>query len=114
MIYMVKEEDEGVAATISSSDPSSAVINDDIIFNEMLMLPNVTWQWSTDNVLKTSFRVQRTSCEDVQIPQFEAKIPGGQSDPLRRRGAEDRREWKTAYEKRIHGATPEIVKYIHY
>ena len=42
MIYMVKEEDEGVAATISSSDPSSAVINDDIIFNEMLMLPNVT------------------------------------------------------------------------
>ncbi len=42
VIYTVKEDDKEVTTIVSSSDPSSTVINDDIIFEEMPTLSKIS------------------------------------------------------------------------
>lgn len=118
MKYTVKEDDKGATVTVSSSDPSSTVINDDVIFKEMLTLPKVPeldrQRYTADLEVQTvasklafefNDRLGKTSKDpNLKLKFLMAKV-------VRFDGEDGKPPRFMAYEKRFRGATPEMVKY---
>jgi len=118
MIYTVKEDGKGATVTVSSSDPSLAVINDDVIFKEMLTLANVPeldrQRYTADLEVQTvasklafefNNRLGKTSKDpNSKLKFLRAKV-------VRFDGEDGGPPRFMAYEMRFHGSTPEMVKY---